>query len=182
MTLLYAVDPGTLQSALVVLEQTPRGTTVREHHTALNAVILGKLHCAPLGAELVIEQIEAMGMAVGHETFETVFWSGRFCETWPNENRYRLPRRPIKLHLCGSMQAKDANIRQALIDRFGGSKEAAIGTIKKQGPLYGVKGHEFAALAVGVTWLETRSHHAQRVVPIERNSPLGLLAPVVTQA
>lgn len=155
--LTFCVDPGTLMSALVVLEPSPRGLLVREHHTALNAVILEKLHCAPLGAHLVIEQIEAMGMAVGHETFETVFWSGRFYETWPNENRFRLPRRPIKLHLCGSMQAKDANVRQALIDRFGGSKEAAIGTIKRQGPLYGCKGHEFAALAVGVTWMETRS-------------------------
>lgn len=153
--ILYACDPGTLQSALVIVEQTPRGLTVREHHTALNAVILAKLHCAPLGAELVIEQIEAMGMAVGHETFETVFWSGRFYETWPNENRYRLPRRPIKLHLCGSMQAKDANIRRALLDKFGG--DAAIGVKARQGPLYGVKGHEFAALAVAVTWLETRA-------------------------
>lgn len=164
--ILFAVDPGTIQSALVVVEQTPRGMTVREHYTALNAVILAKLHCAPLGAMLVIEQIEAMGMAVGHETFETVFWSGRFYETWPNENRFRLPRRPIKLHLCGSMQAKDANVRQALIDRFGGSKEAAIGTIKKKGPLYGLVAHEFAALAVAVTWIETRGDDVLRPVRV----------------
>ncbi len=162
MSLLYACDPGTLQSALVVVEQTRHGTTVREHYTALNAVILAKLHCAPFGATLVIEQIEAMGMAVGHETFETVFWSGRFYETWPNENRYRLPRRPIKLHLCNSMQAKDANVRQALLDRFGGSRETAIGTIKRQGPLYGLKGHEFAALAVAVTWLEQHANTTMR--------------------
>lgn len=172
MSLIYALDPGTIQSALVVIGESPRGLAVCEHHTALNAVILAKLHCAPQGASLVIEQIEAMGMAVGHETFETVFWSGRFYETWPNMNRYRLPRRPIKLHLCGSMQAKDANVRQALIDRFGGSKEAAIGTIKKQGPLYGVKGHEFAALAVGVTWLETRAGAGRVVTP---TSPLAQL-------
>ncbi len=29
MSLLYSCDPGTLQSALVVLEQTPRGTLMR---------------------------------------------------------------------------------------------------------------------------------------------------------
>lgn len=29
MSLLYALDPGTLQSALVVLEPTPRGVLVR---------------------------------------------------------------------------------------------------------------------------------------------------------
>lgn len=157
MSLLYAIDPGTIQSALLIGEPSPHGLLVRDHCTILNAALLPRLETAPLGAQLVIEQIEAMGMAVGHETFETVFWSGRFFEAWPNHDRFRLPRRPIKLHLCGSMQAKDANIRQALIDRFGGSKEAAIGTIRKRGPLYGVKGHEFAALAVAVTWIETRT-------------------------
>lgn len=151
--ILYAIDPGTIQSALVILDSS----TVRESSTVLNGALLPKLENAPTGAHLVIEQIEAMGMPVGHETFETVFWTGRFYEAWRNSNRFRLPRRPIKLHLCGSMQAKDANVRTALLDRFGPGKDLAIGTIKRQGPLYGMKGHEFAALAVGVTWLETRA-------------------------
>ena len=153
MSLTYCLDPGTLQSAIVVLESTPRATVVREHMTILNGLALTWLRNAPLDATMVIEQIEAMGMAVGAETFETVFWSGRFYEAWPNTDRYRLARRPIKLHLCGAMQAKDANIRQALLDKFGG-KDAAIGRKHAPGPLYGLKGHEFAALAVGVTWLE----------------------------
>ncbi len=182
MSLLFAVDPGTLQSALVVLEQTPTGTTVREHHTALNAVILAKLHCAPLGAQLVIEAVQPMGMPIGYETMETIWWSGRFHETWPNEDRYRIPRGHIKMHLCGSMRATDANVRQALFDRFGPGKELAVGTIKKRGPLYGLRGHDMAALAVGVTWLETRTATAQRVVPVARSGPLGLLAPTATQA
>ncbi len=36
-----------------------------------------------------------------------------------------LPRRAVKLELCADSRAKDANIRQALLDRFGGS--TAIG-------------------------------------------------------
>lgn len=160
---LYAIDPGTLQSALVVLETDSRDVRVRESTTILNAALLPKLETAPPGATLVIEQIEAMGMAVGHETFETVFWTGRFYEAWPNHERFRLPRRPIKLHLCGNMQAKDANIRQSLLDRFGPGKELAIGTVRARGPLYGMKGHEFAALAVGITWLET--HGFSKVEP-----------------
>jgi hypothetical protein len=168
MSLLYAIDPGTLQSALVVLESDPRRSTVIvEHTTVLNAALLPRLNDAPMGAQLVIEQIEAMGMAVGAETFETVFWSGRFYEAWPNHDRYRLARRPIKLHLCGAMQAKDANIRQALLDKFGG-KDAALGRKHAPGPLYGLKGHEFAALAVGVTWLE------QHGTPIRAASTLLL--------
>jgi hypothetical protein len=41
------------------------------------------------------------------------------------------------------MRAKDANIRQALIDKLG-----AVGTKKAPGPLYGISGHLWAALAV----------------------------------
>jgi hypothetical protein len=54
------------------------------------------------------------------------------------------------------MKAKDANVRQALIDRYGGKAEA-IGTVKKQGPLYRVKSHAWQALAVAVTASETKA-------------------------
>lgn len=151
--LIFAVDPGTIQSALVVYDSS--GFLV-DHMTAMNGEVLTKLRGAPVfDAALVCEQIESMGMAVGQETFTTVWWAGRFYEAWPNGNRYQLPRRPIKLHLCNSMRATDANVRAALINRFGGS--SAIGKKATPGPLYGLKGHEFAALAVAVTWLETRA-------------------------
>jgi hypothetical protein len=153
--LLYAVDPGTIQSALVVVAYDGPRIEVQYHDVLLNGSVLERLRCAPRHAQLVIEQIESMGMAVGQEVFTTVWWAGRFFEAWPNANRYQLPRRPIKLHLCGSMQAKDTNIRRALLDRFGGDQ--AIGTTKARGPLYGLKGHEFQALAVGVTWHETHA-------------------------
>jgi hypothetical protein len=51
----------------------------------------------------------------------------------------------VKLHLCNSPRAKDGNVRQALIDRVGPQ-----GTKKGQGPTYGIKSHEWAALAVAV--------------------------------
>lgn len=105
---------------------------------------------------LVIEQIAGMGMAVGAEVFETCFWSGRFIQAWPGTAWDRLKRLPIKIHLCGTAKAKDANVRQALIDRFGPGKEKAIGTKKAPGPLYGLKGDEWSALAVAITWWDTR--------------------------
>jgi len=155
MSLIYAVDPGTIQSALVVVEHWPGSFKVHSAVTDMNGGILarlgGKQHH---DATLVIEQIQSMGMAVGQEVFTTVWWAGRFYEAWPNAQRYQLPRRPIKLHLCGNMQAKDTNVRQALLDRFGGAN--AIGRKASPGPLYGLKGHEFAALAVAVTWIETQ--------------------------
>lgn len=155
--MIYGIDPGTHESALVAI--TESGMVVQAM-TVANAELLSHLRayaaratCLPDDV-VVIEQIESMGMAVGKEVFETVFWTGRFYEVVHPARVERLPRRAIKLHLCGSMQAKDANIRQALIDRYGGSKEAAVGVKAKPGPLYGVKGHEYAALAVAVTWYD----------------------------
>jgi hypothetical protein len=86
---------------------------------------------------------------------DTVDWSGRFCESWERWGGRveRLPRRAVKLHLCGTSRAKDPNIRQALIDRWGG-KEKAIGNAKAKGPLYGIAGDEWAATAVAVTYLD----------------------------
>jgi hypothetical protein len=154
----WALDPGTLQSALVVVEQGgPCGVLVRSHELALNAVILARCRQAPVTATLVVEQVECFGMPVGVEVLETVFWTGRFFEAWPNGARYRLPRRAVKLHLCASMRAKDAHVRHALLDKFGGAS-TAIGRKATPGPLYGLHGHHFAALAVAVTWLEAQPH------------------------
>jgi len=104
----------------------------------------------------VIEQIAAMGMAVGAEVFETCFWSGRFAEAWGGSFE-RLKRHEIKMHLCGNMRAKDANIRVALMDRFGGSQ--SVGKKKTPGPLYGIAGDQWSALAVAVTWFDA---HAEK--------------------
>jgi hypothetical protein len=60
-------------------------------------------------------------------------------------NVTRVFRKDVKLHLCNSPRAKDANVRQALLDRLGPQ-----GTKKAPGPTYGVKSHEWAALAVAV--------------------------------
>ena len=66
-------------------------------------------------------------------------------------------RHEVKLHLCGSARAKDANVRQALIDRFGPGKELAIGRKAAPGPLYGMTGDCWAALGVAVTDADQRA-------------------------
>jgi len=71
---------------------------------------------------------------------------GRFAEV-SRGSASLVFRRDVKMHLCGSARAKDANIRQALLDRLG-----PVGTKKAPGPLYGVKSHIWAALAVAVTY------------------------------
>lgn len=158
---LYAVDPGTTHSALVVLD----GMHVREAVPQYpNAELLERLYRWPgAGVALVLEQIESQGMAVGRETFETVFWTGRFYEAWcagfrldPLEQRGpldRVTRKAVKLALCGQARANDANIRRAVIDLWGG--DAAIGTRKHPGPLYFVKSHCWQALALAVAYRGT---------------------------
>ncbi len=142
---ILAIDPGTTQSGYVVFD----GRRVLESGVLANYAMLDMVRKAPSvgGCELLaIEKIEAMGMAVGAEVFETVHWSGRFFEAWPHTSApQRVTRRQVKLGLCGNMRAKDPNIRQALIDMLG-----APGTKRDPGPTYGVTSHAWAALAVAV--------------------------------
>ena len=51
------------------------------------------------------------------------------------------------------MRAKDRNVRLAIEDRRGG-RRAAVGLKKSQGPLYGIKAHEWSALAIAITWFD----------------------------
>lgn len=154
------LDPGPVRSAIVALD----GLRIVQHDTLPNAEVLRLLsNLGPTFGTLVIEKIEAMGMTVGAEVFETVFHSGRFAQAWRGPWD-RVTRRQVKLHLCGHMRAKDPNVRQALIDRFsdGQGKEIAIGRAKQPGPLFGIAGDRWSALAVAVTWLDTCAEPSSR--------------------
>ena len=151
MSTIFAIDPGTTQSGWVLLD----GARLLYSGVCPNHDVLRWLRTGQRADLLAIEMIAGMGMTVGQSTFETVRWIGRFQEACERpEDVHFVFRRDVKLHLCGSMQAKDANVRQALIDRFpatGGGKTPQIGTKAKPGPLYGVSSHAWSALAVAVT-------------------------------
>lgn len=147
-----AIDPGPERSGYVVFD----GTRVLACGWDTTADIREGFRNWMAGAIFVVfEGVESYGMAVGAETFETVFVTGRLYELavryYDTAHVSRIYRKAIKLHLCGSARAKDGNIRVALLDRFGGAK-AAKGTKAAPGPLYGVSGHCWAALALAVTW------------------------------
>lgn len=153
---LIAIDPGNELSAFVVFGS---GGLLR-HGKLSNYDMLGTLAVEYSStnensdAVLAIEMIASYGMAVGREVFETCVWIGRFIQAWPGSHELVF-RRDVKLHLCGDSRAKDPNVRQALIDRYGPGKDKAIGTKKFPGPLYGFAADMWSALAVAVTATET---------------------------
>jgi hypothetical protein len=123
-----------------------------------NTSVLDRIDCSEADW-LAIESIASYGMAVGAEIFETCVWAGRFIQQWyvrtplpdGQDTVLRVYRRDVKLHLCGSSRATDANIRQALIDLYGPSKATAVGLKATPGPLYGISADVWAALGVAVT-------------------------------
>lgn len=150
----WAIDPGPERSGVVLLE-VAGAMRIAVRGTVADAELLPMLELAAKrgrASTVALERIDSYGMPVGAEVFATIFYSGRIADRL---TRYGVkialvPRRVVKLHLCGSVAAKDQNIRSALIDRFGSSKAAAIGGKRSPGPLYGVTGDAWAALAVGV--------------------------------
>ena len=150
-THILAIDPGPVQSAVVTysLSETDITALILDNDAVLALLALDD---KPEQSQvlLAVEMIASYGMAVGKDVFETCVWIGRFIQAWtPRE--YRLVyRKDVKLHLCQSMRAKDSNIRQVLIDRFG-----KPGTKKNPGATYGIAKDMWSALAVAVTAVET---------------------------
>ncbi|AVU02493.1 hypothetical protein EBA05_08575 [Xanthomonas oryzae pv. oryzae] len=140
-----AIDPGTEESGWCELwDGVVADSGVSGNHELLLEIHRGRFdYCCTLA----IEMIASYGMPVGKEVFETCVWVGRFQQAWRAPGLVRLVyRRDVKLHLCGNVKAKDANIRQALLDLIGPQ-----GTKKAPGPTFGVKKHAWAALGVAAT-------------------------------
>lgn len=139
---IIGVDPGTTESGIAHLVDGK----VEASGVVDNYDLMAQLTCYGTDgpAVLAIEMIASYGMAVGADVFKTCVWVGRIQQSWIAPDDVRLVyRRDAKLHLCNSPRAKDANVRQALIDRYG-----PPGTKKAPGGTYGVKSHAWQALAV----------------------------------
>lgn len=147
--MVIGLDPGPTESALVVWDgRVIRGAALQPNEFILER-LYGLRHTEP-AAVLAIEKIASYGMAVGAEVFETVYWSGRFAEAYGVQRVHRITRGEVKMHLCHSMRAKDANVRTAICDRFGGEK-IAKGRKAAPGPLYVIAADLWSALAVALT-------------------------------
>lgn len=166
--IIFAIDPGPIKSgwALFSIESSVMGGLVvnsNGHNSNLDVRGLlsrYKTNCSlcPESADynvvpdvVVIEDIQSYGMAVGRNIFSTCIQIGRFIQTIAASKNpvpvYRLTPTMVRNTICHSAKAKKKNIRQSLIDRYG-----PTGLKRNPGPLYGVYGHAWSALAVGVTY------------------------------
>jgi hypothetical protein len=147
---ILAVDPGNIESAYVVWDGKNilgkgkiKNEQMREYLTE---------HKDRQGCVLALEWIKSYGMKVGDTIFETCLWCGRYVEVWGGV--YELVfRRDVKMALCCTMHANDANIRQYLINRFG-----EPGIKKKPNPItYGLKADVWQAFAIAVYYYDKQT-------------------------
>ena len=197
---ILAIDPGDRQSAYAFYS-LQSDVVVTE---AVDNDVLRRWLMVDHGFRvLAIESVANYGMAVGRNVLDTAFWAGRFVEAFvesigrPYQQVLRKGRwgpgqddlgagcvhDGVLMTLCHSTRAKDSNVRQALIDLFGGQAEA-IGNVKcpkcygrgwagrgrppcpkcratgwqyAPGPLASVTGDGWSALALLVTYAEATS-------------------------
>lgn len=187
--IIIAIDPGTERSGWMIFDRDnkPWQWGWWENERIIDNLLDGFV-------TLVIEDMAHFGpnIRAGRDVFETCKWMGRFEQKAGNATY--LGRVQIKTHITGMASSKDKDVRIALIDRFGGEREA-IGGIKcatckgkgwtgrgrpactdchhtnpeaplvpgelgcgyevHPGVLHGVKSHEWSALAIGQTYIDS---------------------------
>ena len=159
---IFAIDPGTTQSAWLVYDTETRKPIVwaKEVNAAIFMRIVEFVELDKLAIEMVGHY--GTGMPAGKEVFFTCLWIGRYIQYWKDRG-YPLEKDSVRLilrksicaHMCGSARAKDPNIRRAIIDRYGIDEKEVIGRKKEPGPLYGMSGDAWSAMAVALTCAET---------------------------
>lgn len=167
---ILAIDPGNIESAFVIIDAEtlrPLHFGKMENEAVIQAIrchvemlrLLASANRQPFRCELAIEMIASYGMPVGAEVFDTCVWIGEFKREF-SRNVFitgcsYVYRREEKLTICGSPKANDANIRQALVDRFAkGQPNNGKGTKKSPGWFYQFRADIWQAYAVAVTYAE----------------------------
>lgn len=75
---------------------------------------------------VAIEYMKPRGMPTSADEMTTMYELGRMVADMDRDQIAKVWRTDVKINLCGRVTANDSNIRQALIDRFGG-QAVAIG-------------------------------------------------------
>ena len=147
--MVFGIDPGPSEHAIVGID----GITVAkfDEHSMLERFGVGDV--------VAYEQFAPFAHSIDDGSMRTIFETGRLVErirTASVERRAAIDivgirRQQAKLYLVGSARCGDAQVRAALIERFGPTKQQAVGTRGNPGPLFGITSHHWAALAIAVT-------------------------------
>lgn len=172
---ILAIDPGLARCGAVLYDGREHElimTAVVSAHTALGiasgwnprTVERGVPRWNSAGA-CVIEHVGhyGTGQPAGKDVLDTCVLIGELRRSWsawkPELKPAHLLLRPdVKTYVCHKRNATDAMVSQAVRDRFpvtGGGARPQVGTKKQPGPLYGVKGDAWQALALAITYAET---------------------------
>ena len=155
---ILAIDPGNVKSAYVIIDFDtckPLQFNKTDNESLLYTLLIYSL--LDEECRVVIEKIASYGMPVGEEVFDTCIWTGRFMQTLDERNipTELVKRYEVKINLCHDTRAKDANIIQALVDRFTpGARNYGKGTKQAPGWFYGFKADIWQAYALGVTYID----------------------------
>jgi len=158
--MIIAIDPGSEESGYVILDEDLRP---QEFGKIPNDELLGVIEAVDANNQtyskgkvhMAIEMVACYGMPVGKEIFDTCVWIGRFWEAACSMKKTKIYRKDEKINLCQSMKANDANITQALVDRFApGQKNHGKGTKKDPSYFYGFSKDVWQAYAVGITYAD----------------------------
>ena len=163
---ILAIDPGNTESGYAVIEMPE--FKLLDFGKIKNEELLEKVERYPFfGWEAIepyfkidriaVEMVACYGMPVGKDVFETCVWVGRFIQALCDENISYIYRKEEKLTLCGSLKAKDTNIKQALVNRYAKHDfKSGKGVKKNPDTFYGVAKDAWQAIAVGVTYYELK--------------------------
>lgn len=151
---ILAIDAGTTESGYVIMRLKP--FQLLKFGKIPNADLLNIVKIEDYES-LIYEEFQSFGMPIGESTIKSITWNGRYIQSALDRGKKAIPiyRKDEKMTLCGSMKAKDSNIRQALIDRYA-KFDFKNGKGKKDNPdtFYGVSKDAWSAIAVGVTYYE----------------------------
>lgn len=146
MSLILAIDPGTTQSGWVLCRDGDVLLSGVHPNWFVREMLIDDIPQFGVPDLVAIEMMKARGMPTSNDEFLTCVEIGRFVECREPDPWRFIYRNDVKLHLCGSSRAKDANIRAACIALLG-----PPGTKKAKGPTYGVTSHAWQALGVALT-------------------------------
>lgn len=132
---IFAIDPGFLTSGAVLYY--PYVWRLEAWHSANRDVLVAlSTLVVPMSAEVAIEGMTNQDARAGGEVIETCVWIGRFAQACEQAGRpWRIvPRAKVKSHFNAR---NDADIRAAILDRFGPQYETRVveRTGKKGQPL-----------------------------------------------